>query len=116
MFFELSATGPISSEDDFALEGDHDLGFGGGAEFWQIEGFNFLLVDHDDIDSLFELINNTNLQVPVEGHEGLAVPTPRRMHIHYQQLGVPLVEVGEEVRDIHYRRRQLHLLRLLVHY
>ena len=61
MFLELSTTRTVGSEDNSALEGNHDFGFGGGAELWQIEGFNFLLVDHDDINSLFELINNTNL-------------------------------------------------------
>lgn len=68
VFLKLSAARTIGSEDDFALQRNHDLGFGSGAEVWQIEGLNFLLVDHDDINSLFELINNTNLQVPIEWH------------------------------------------------
>lgn len=116
VFLQLSAARTVGSEDYPALERNHDFGFGGGAELWQIEGFNFLLVNHDDINSLFELINNTNLQVSVERHECLAVPTPGRMHVHDQQLWVLVIEVREEVGHICYHRRELYLLHFFVHF
>jgi hypothetical protein len=115
VFLELCAVGAVGSEDDLALESDDDLGLGGGVEFRQAQTLQFLLVDQDDVDALLEFVDDAGLQVFVEGYEGLTGATPGRMDIDNQQLGVPFIEVGEEVVRVANHRRQLHLLCLLSH-
>lgn len=84
-------------------------------EVGKVEGFDLLLVDEDDVHSLLELVNHAHLQVAVEGNQGLAVPAPSWMHIDYQQFGVLVVEVRQEVVSVADHGCQLHLLCYLCH-
>lgn len=84
VLLKLSAVGTVGSEDDLALEGDEDLGLGGGMEFWQVERLHFLLVHHYDVHALLKLVDDGGLQVFVEGDEGLAGAAPGRVHVDDQ--------------------------------
>lgn len=115
MLLELGAIGSIGSEDDPALQRDHDLGLGGRVKFGQVEGLYLLLIEQDDIDSFLKLVDDAGLQVLVEGHECLAVTAPGGMHIDDQQLGVLVGVVGEEVLCVSNGGRQLQFLALRSH-
>ena len=83
VFLELSAAGPVRSEDDASLQRDHDLRLGGRVEVRQVQALDFLLVDEDDLHALLELVDHAHLEVAVEGHQGLAVPAPGGVHVDY---------------------------------
>lgn len=44
-----------------ALKGDDYFGFTGRVKIWQVEGFDFLLIDEDDVDSFFEFVDDVGL-------------------------------------------------------
>ena len=81
MFLKLSAVGSIRSEDDSTLQRDHDLRFGGGVKFRQVQSLHLLLIQQDDVDPFLELVNDAGLQIFVEGNERLAVTAPGWMHV-----------------------------------
>ena len=97
MLLELGAVGPISREDDSALQRDHDLGLGGGVELGQVQSLYLLLIEQHDVHSLLKLVDDGGLQVLVEGREGLAGPAPGGVHVNDEQFGIFFVEVAEEV-------------------
>ena len=95
---QFGGVGSVDGVDDLAVEGDDDLRLAGRLELGQVQGLDLLLVHQDDVYSLLELVDDVGLQVLVEGHQSLAVPTPGRVNVDDHQLGVLLtVEVGEVV-------------------
>jgi hypothetical protein len=116
MFLKFGATGPIGGEDDPSLKGDNDLGFGGGMQLGQVQPLQLLLVHHYDVHTLLELVDNTRLQVLVEGNQSLTGTAPGRMHVDYQQFGIFVGVVREEVLGVPDYGCQLHLLSLRCHY
>ena len=115
MLLELGAVGPISREDDSALQRDHDLGLGGGVELGQVQSLYLLLIEQHDVHSLLKLVDDGGLQVLVEGHERLAVSAPGGVHVDDQQLGVLVRVVGEEVLGVADGGRELQFLALRSH-
>lgn len=116
MLLKFGAIGAVGGEDDPPLQGDNDLGLGGGMQFWQVQPLQLLLVDHYDVHTLLELVDNTRLQVLVEGNQSLTGTAPGRMHVDDQQFGIFVVVVREEVLGVADDRCQLDLLSLRCHY
>jgi hypothetical protein len=115
VFFQLSAVGPVRGEDDLALHGDDNLGLGSGAEFREVEGFHFLLIDEDDVYSFLKFVDDAGLQIFIARDEGLAVAAPSRVHIDDQQLRVLFIVIAEKVLCVSDHSGQLQLLSLLSH-
>ena len=68
MIFEFRCVGSVDSVDYFALKGDQNFRFAGRTHLRNIQRFNFLLGNQDDIDSFLKLIDYASLEVFIEGH------------------------------------------------
>lgn len=97
MFFEFRGIGTVDGEDDLSLESDMNLGLAGRVQFWDSKRLHFFLRQKDNVHASFEFIDDVGLQVFVEGHEGVTGATPGGKDVNDDQLGITLVEVGEEM-------------------
>lgn len=94
---QLGCVGTAGCVNYSALKGDDYFRFTGRVKIWQVEGFDFLLIDEDDVDSFFEFVDDVGLQVFVEGEECVAWSAPGWVYIDDDQFWIFLIVVVKEV-------------------
>ncbi len=84
-------------------------------EVRQVQAFYLLLVHQNYIHSFLELVDDTVLQIIIEGDECLAGAGPSGMDVNNEKLGVPVIVVGKEVLCVSDHSGQLYLFTLCSH-